>query len=332
MQNKGNDNLKNYLSYNLGITYEYKGNAESAIKSLPIYLKNSFQMQLCEIEGHDFLILHPSDTLQINISQVASMAEKVNQVCKINIILKLDSLDSSRRRTLISNKINFIVPDKQVYLPSLCILLNERGLKSGILPVEKFLPSTQYLLLYHLQMDSLNGKQLKDIANQLQYSPKTVSFCIAELIKANICDVSNIGRSGKLLSFNYQGKELWGRVLTKLNSPIVHIWYTDYLVEDFKKAAKFTFDTALSHQTFISNSKQISFAIDRNSSMLKSLKQKNVLNEYEGKYRIEAWSYNPIGLTIDDDVDPLSLSLCYKNSDDERVSKELGILIDKMKW
>lgn len=71
-------------------------------------------------------------------------------------------------------------------------------------------------------------------------------------------------------------------------------------------------------------------AVFKNDDAIKRLKNNGTFNAVEGKYRVELWKYNPALLAKDGVVDALSLALCYKDSDDERVIGELNNLVKKI--
>jgi hypothetical protein len=60
------------------------------------------------------------------------------------------------------------------------------------------------------------------------------------------------------------------------------------------------------------------------------------LNEFEGKYCLEIWKYDPMllinNLEKNDLVDPLSLYLSLQNNHDERIKMELDKLKNKYLW
>ena len=55
-----------------------------------------------------------------------------------------------------------------------------------------------------------------------------------------------------------------------------------------------------------------------------------IQSEYEdGMARVEFWAYDPVKLSDNGFIDPLSLYLYYRNDDDERIQGELSRLIDR---
>jgi hypothetical protein len=327
MRNIGN--LEAYLGKTLGLLCEIQLSAVPHLKSLPVYLKNSFSFTLLKIEGVDYLGVEPLGDVKGSV--LLSSTKRLKELTGISTLVILPQIDTNLRRTLISNKIDFVVPERQIYLPSLCMYLNERGLGISIADKVVLSPSAQALLLYHLQVHSLEKLTLKEIAPLLDYSAKTISVITSELIKTTICTLESQGRS-KLLHFTQSGKELWKTVAPLLESPIANIYYINELPNELKEVAKMSFDSALSYYTFLAETKQQTVAINKRNSLISHLLDIGELHPTEGSIRVELWKYNPALLSDSPFVDKLSLALCYKGNNDERVNKELNQLIDNMEW
>lgn len=327
MRNIGNLNV--YLGKIIGLKCEMQQSAAPYLKSLPVYLKNSFSFTLLEIEGVDYLGIEPLGDTKGSV--LISSTKRLKELTRISTLVILPQIDTNLRRTLISNKIDFVVPEKQIYLPSLCMYLNERGLGISTANKDLLSPSSQALLLYHLQVQSLEKLTLKEIAPLLDYSAKTISVITSELIKTAICELESQGRS-KLLHFAQSGKKLWETVAPLLESPIASIYYINELPNELKEVAKMSFDSALSQYTFLADTKQQAVAISKRNSLISHLLDIGELHPTEGSIRVELWKYNPALLSDSPFVDKLSLALCYKGNDDERVNKELNQLIDNMEW
>jgi hypothetical protein len=96
--------------------------------------------------------------------------------------------------------------------------------------------------------------------------------------------------------------------------------------------------SALSEYSDLNPSSQEYFAIEKTEFY--ELQKSNALlnlNEYEGRYALEVWKYNP--LTLVDElpnasavVDPLSLFLSIKNNIDERVEIAGKQILEEFIW
>ena len=127
MRNKGNTMIEEYISKIVGLRFSEKGSANELVKSLPQYLNGAFSFRFVEIEGKEFLLLTLSPGLDLSVSQTVKFANQIRKQAAKPTLLLFKSMDNIRRRTLINHKENFIVPNKQIYIPSLCMYLNESG-------------------------------------------------------------------------------------------------------------------------------------------------------------------------------------------------------------
>jgi hypothetical protein len=96
--------------------------------------------------------------------------------------------------------------------------------------------------------------------------------------------------------------------------------------------------SALPEYTDMNPSRQEYYSIEKTSFY--ALQRNNELqdaNEYDGRYCLELWKYNPLKLvgemqTNENVVDPLSLYLSLKDEQDERVEMALTQIIEKYIW
>lgn len=315
-----------YIHVVLGLACEIVKDGGQTIK-LPYYLKSGNLFAECLIEGRNCLLM-VADELPDG-STLAKRVGEISNTTGMPVVLVLENMDAVRRRMLIANRTSFIVPGKQVYLPFMGALLTERGMAKED-PAEKqaFSPAAQVLLLTHLQKESFEGRIISEIAKHFPYSVKTVSAAAKELEQAGVCTLEG-DNSGKYMHWILK-EEIWGKAYPWLTSPVQDVLYCDG-IEEIPETLRFvTYDKALAEYTFMADFSGEAFAVYKNDDAIKKLKNNGAFNAVEGKYRIELWKYNPALLAKDGIVDALSLALCYKDSDDERVMGELNNLIKKI--
>lgn len=252
----------------------------------------------------------------------STLAKRVGDICNLTGrrgVLVLENIDTVRRRALIAGRTCFVVPGKQAYLPFLGALLTERGLDKAVTNEKHFFsPAAQVLLLTHLQKEPLDGMIISEIAKKFPYSVKTVSSAAKELELAGVCTLEG-DNSGKYLHFIGK-EEIWDMAYPWLASPVQEVLYCDSM-EQIPQTLRFvTYDKALAEYTFMADFSGEAFAVFKNDDTIKRLKSSGTFNPVEGKYRVKLWKYNPALLAKDGMVDALSLALCYKDSDDERVT------------
>jgi DNA-binding MarR family transcriptional regulator len=332
MQKAGNCLIEEYIEKTIGLDFCHKGTASELVKNLPQYLKGAFDFSLAVIEEQEFLLLIPFTETDLSTLQAVKFANQVSKLTGKPTLMQLKSMDNIKRRTLINHRANFVVVDKQIYIPSLRIYLNESSSIQCIAMKENLSPSAQFLLLYHLQKKSLEGLPFKDMAKELSYSKKTISLVIAELQKLSVCEVEQTNERNKVLRFNKKGRELWDSVLPLMASPVQKVWHMEKNHLPASLPFYASYDTALAHYTFMAESSLSSFAIDRKAFSGNQEKLQVFLHSEEGNVRLEVWKYDPALLADGQFIDKLSMALCYKDTDDERVRKEITIMINEMIW
>lgn len=332
MLNKGNCMLGEYVEKTLGIRFSHNGIATKLVKTLPQYLKGIFDFSLVEIDGQEFLLLTLLPEIDLPVSQIVKFSNQISKQTGKLTLMQFQSIDYIRRRTLITNRANFVVPHKQIYIPALRMYLNESGSIQNLAMKENLSPAAQFLLLFHLQKSSLEGLPFKDVAARLNYSKKTISIVVMELQKLSICDVEQVNGHNKVLRFNKKSGKLWNSISDLLTSPVQKVWYIEKKYLPLQMPLYVSYDTALAHYTFMADTSLVSFAVDKKTIAEYQNELREFLHPEEGDVRLEFWKYDPALLAEGKFIDKLSLALCYKDSDDERVSKEINEMIDNMIW
>ncbi|MCC8071397.1 MAG: hypothetical protein LIO90_06315 [Bacteroidales bacterium] len=318
-------NSMSYLSTAIGLNAEVVAGS-SPLFGLPRLYGSTFGGMEVRIDGKPFVAIAPIDA-EITPATLVSRVESLCKHIDMAVILVLPNVDFRLRQQLVKNRINFIVPNKQTYLPSLAAFFSERGLKAAQ-PQSQIAPSAQLLLLYHLQKESLAGIPLNVIGEKLGYSPKTITLAVDELQSVGLCQlVAEQGKNHKTLRFDKHGIELWQQAKERLSSPVMKIVFVDADLP--LDGATMSYDSALSRLTFITEPSVETIAIIKGCDLAKIALKQGGSSEYPGSKRVQIWKYNPLLLAHNGCVDPLSLALQYGDDDDSRVQEELNKLINK---
>ena len=121
-----------------------------------------------------------------------------------------------------------------------------------------------------------------------------------------------------------KGKELWEKVSPLMLSPVDRVVYTDHELMEIPSSG----ESALEQYTMIAAPEKPCKAVSKEWA----LEQKDMLNKYDGNYLVEIWRYDPNILEKNHTIDPLSLYLSLRTSDDERIKIELKNLISSVAW
>lgn len=319
------DELKKYLKNILGIELEIKPLASNSIRGLPYYIIQNYDFSLANLFYRNVILVQVKENFTADqLSRHLILIQKVMSFPVIAIIKPIEAYNRSR---LIDKKVPFIIPGKQMYLPDLLIHLGEIGTKPEE-PQETMQPAAQFLLLYHLQVASLEGINFKEIADKLFYKSITVTRAAYYLHNVGLSTIQ--GTKEKYIHFELSKKELWEKAEPLMNNPIKKTLYYSGFIHDnnFRE----TNINALSNYTDLNPSHQQYMAIK--SNYLQHVEGVNLksIGELEGNICIEEWKYDPARLSDTKFVDPLSLYLCFRESKDERVQDALEQIIKKQPW
>jgi hypothetical protein len=147
--------------------------------------------------------------------------------------------------------------------------------------------------------------------------------------------IETTGEKEKFIRFMFDRQQMWHNAEQQniLTNPVLKRVYVDEKPREIFMLH--SYNSALPKYSDINPTQQEFYAIERN--MFYVLQKSNALinaNKYEGKYCLEVWKYNPETIVNQlrnrtQVVDPLSLYLCFKESEDERVEMAMEQIIEK---
>jgi DNA-binding transcriptional ArsR family regulator len=331
-----------YIEETLGIQPTAIPIAKSYMDSLPMYIHETFKLYYIDLFNTKIILAELKIEDELSIQQTDKKVQQIkNLLHQKVVVVVLENVQAYNRKRLIEKGINFIVPGKQLYLPDLLIDLRE----SFIHPKrqqkkETLLPSAQFLLIYHIIHRDLHWKleehPFKEIAQKLGYTPMAISNAIDNLKYHQLVEVE--GEKEKFIRFQYERNELWNTAMEQglLVNPIIKTIFVDEKPKDLFLLKSNS--SALPEYTDLNPSRQEYFAIEK--TVYYGLQKSNALinpNDYEGRYALEVWKYNPLTLVDElpndmEVVDPLSLYLSVKDSRDERIEMALDQILEKFIW
>lgn len=236
-------------------------------------------------------------------------------------VFVMDSIASYRISRMIEARVNFIIPDKLLYVPSL--MLNLKEVKDGRNLDDEMMPGmAQCVLLYHLQREDLNGWTTRNLAEKFCTSYASMNRALRWLKLKELVNFDGIKE--KALVVPEKRKYLWEKALPLMVSPVERMLYTD---EDLVMQPM-AGESGLEYYTMIATPERLCRAVSKRWAQEKNA----LLNKYDGETMVEIWRYDPSLLAINGVVDPLSLYLCMRTSDDERIRIELKNLMGSIEW
>ncbi|MDR1409523.1 MAG: hypothetical protein LBJ12_04500 [Oscillospiraceae bacterium] len=288
------------------------------ISKFPLYIKGLYNIDHATIGKQACLLLMPQSDLGA-ISAVKKHLSRLKDEWLGPMALELPRLTRQRRQTLLAEKIPFVVPGKQLFLPFMGAVLQEKFDSETLPAAEKLQPSAQMLLFYFIY-----GKNrplyLSRISEKFGFSAMTVTRATAQLTTTGFLSVHKDGVQ-KVLTSELTSQELYEKAKPLLFDPVRKRFYinSDELPNGYFIAG----ESALSLKSMLGEPNVDVFGTAKAE---KFATQTTQLIDSDKQCQVGVWRYDPTVLSGEKCADALSLALSLRSIHDERVE----ITIDEM--
>jgi len=306
--------LKEHIDTNVNI------NQWNEREWLPIFLSEFYTFYKMNILGEYCLLIEVKNEVP-GIEDLKKHMKTISKCLDDNLVILIKSISSFRRKTLIENRISFIVENGQMYLPFLGMQLKKVN-DENVKIIKNFSSSTQLLFLYFLYNKELliNTTELAGIFNT---SIMTASRALNDLHSLGLltCEIS--GKTGRSKRYKRIADTCYYNIGSKyLNNPVSKVEYIDNnIVHDFPIAGL----EALSMQSMLNPPKKRVRAISKQKA--RDIKNYVVLNRDKiadmDLIELQIWNYEPKFLAKDGVVDLMSLIMSISETNDERVQNAI---------
>lgn len=315
---------KTYLN-DFGIDLNLEELTDIELSKIPYIFKEIYYFKKAKIFDTIFLIAKQKNKTKYTANNYKKHSELLFKNLGYKVIFQLNNMLAYNRNRLKENRINFILANKQIYLPDLLINFTNFGFTEKKVTTQ-LSPISQFLILYHLLKTSIEYKSIEEIARDTNYSKMSISRAIKELTETGLC--SEKRNKEVEIYFNKTNREIWNDALPFMSSPVIKNFYTtEKLANNLFLSTNLS---ALSYYTDIADDGQKRFAIYKKDFYSMINQKKMQLNEIEGEEYIEVWKYQPKKLSDSKFVDPLSLYLIFRDTEDERIEFALKNLISNL--
>jgi hypothetical protein len=312
------DKASLYINEYVSVDTSFVPMKMSVLDMLPMSVSGDFELYEGSILGHHVVLACIDDAGFMAPLQLYKKISLLEQKLNALVILVAEKVVSYKVTRLTKYRINFIIPYKQLFLPSL--LMSFRKETANELP-EHITPITQMLILYHLEVEAIHGMDTHSLADRLRVSYSSMNRAVRWLYERGLITLTN--EKVKLIEVSETKKDLWEKVLPLLENPIEEIVFTDSNLNALQAGIN-----ALSEYTMINREQHECYALTR--AELNSLQVPT--DKRFGNNVIQIWRYSPSLLSGTNTVDKLSLYLSLKDLDDERIQIELDNLIKEIPW
>ena len=134
-----------YLHETLGIAPKVR--AWPGAGKLPYFLQDNFEVRELKLLDRQVLLAIEKRTDKPGLASVRGQIDKLRQIAGMPVVYVTGTLASYERKRLIGQKVPFLVPGNQLYLPDLGIDLREHFRKPPAAPDTALSPATQAILI-----------------------------------------------------------------------------------------------------------------------------------------------------------------------------------------
>lgn len=301
---------------------------------LPYFLRDAFEFCELELLGQPVVLAMGRGAAKQSLSEVRIGVDKVKTLADQPVVYVTDALASYDRRRLIEQKVPFIVPGNQLYLPDLGLDLREYFRQRAPATQAALSPSAQAMLITALLHQPWQTDwQPSKVASALGYTPMTLSRAVKELTSAGLATAYALGRT-RWLRLDLPPEQVWERAKPLLRTPVIRtVWVAASGVDVAHQPSRIAGLSALAHHSMLAEPKWPVLAMT--TAQWKAATDAGVqeLPEPEaGAQEWQVWSYSPALLPDAIAVDPLSLALSLQDNADDRIQLALDELKGQLPW
>ena len=300
---------------------------------LPYFLRDAFQFSELELLGQPVVLAIGRADSKQSLSEVRTWLDKVKALAGQPAVYVTDALASYDRRRLIEQKVPFIVPGNQLYLPDLGLDLREYFRQRAPATEAALSPSAQAMLITALLRQPWHPDwQPSRVAVALGYTPMTLSRAVKELTVAGLATAYTVGRS-RWLRMEHPPEQVWERAKPVLRTPVKRtVWVAAHGIVA-RRPSRIAGLSALARYSMLTEPKWPVYAMTTADWKAATDAGVRELPEPEaGAQEWQLWSYSPALMPDATTVDPLSLTLSLQENADDRIQLALDELKGQLPW
>lgn len=296
--------------------------------SYPIFLRDSYNFYEVTILGTKCILVEAVDEMP-NVDQLQKHIKQIKNLTDRQVVLFYRDITRYRRKSLIENRIAFVIEDGQMYLPFLGLDLKK--VQENIQEEAKgFTTPAQITYLYFLYHKE-EVVNTTDLAKKLGFNIMTASRALNSLYNANLITYDVGGMTGRSKVYKrIEDPDYFLRGRDYLKTPVRKIIYSKTRPLGTLAAGM----DALAELSMMNPPDHPIIAIDRNKlniEQVEAVKNKDLIKDSK-LVELELWDYDPGLFSINGHVDPLSLYASLKDETDERVEQALEEVLRGEPW
>ena len=299
------------------------------MNNLPVFLKSIYRFYEMTILNTRCVLLEILDETP-GIDTIQKQIKRIGELTNKQVVLYYKEISIYRRKSLIKNRISFVIEDGQMFLPFLSLDLKKEPQIKKKTKVTAFSTSTQIAYLYFLYNKNV-VLNTTEFAEKLGFSLMTASRALNDLYDAKLLTYITSGKTGRSKKYQRISDPEYfkvGKALMK--TPVKKIVYVRRMPEDGLIAGL----EALSDLTMINPPRHLVRAISQKQfdiANLKIIRNTDIIKD-ESLVELEIWTNDPKQFTDNNYVDYMSLYASLREIKDERIEQALEEILRGEGW
>jgi len=324
MKNALEDYLKESIDKNISVT------PWNEREKLPIFLSELYTFYKINLLGEQCIVAEVLNEIQ-GIDNLKKHIKIISNSVDCHVVFLFRAVSAFRRKTLIQERIPFIVENGQVYLPFICLDLKKISHEKTNI-IEMFSPTTQLVFLYFLYNKNL-CINTSELAKLLNSSAMTANRALNELYLLGLLTFEISGKTGRSKLYKRIGdKDYYSRGSKYLKNPVNKVVYVEKIhALNIMPVAGLE---ALSMESMLNPPRKQIRAISKKKAA--DIKKYVVLNKDKiadmNLIELQLWDYDPEILVKNNLVDLISMVLSLTENKDERVEKAIAERLESETW
>lgn len=298
-----------------GISIPLRTWSKDELKGLPVIYSFSYHFYDFSFRESQMILLE-SVKEPSTPTAYRKVADRIGEQFGRPVVFYFDNLVYYQRKRLVEHGVYYICGERDVFLPMLIASQVKKKKASA-----KLSAAAQYLLMFHLQVESINHRPIQELAKALPYSYISIAKAVQNLEDLRLCRSGRDSLGNKSIEFGLSGKELWENAKPFMASPVKERFYCTGLPDGHFPASGISALSMYSHLAPDSEQTIAVYAKEWKKEQFENL------NSLEGPYIVEFWRYPAAD---EKSVDKLSLYLTLENDPDPRVHKELEFVFESV--
>lgn len=286
---------------------------------LPLFLRNNYDFYEMMILGSKCVLIEVIDDMP-NLDQLQKHIKQIRNITDHEIVLFYKEISRYRRKSLMQNRMAFVIEDGQMYLPFLGL-----DLKKVKEQVDKkfkhFTTPAQIAYLYFLYHKD-EVVNMTEFAQKFGFNKMTASRALNDLYHANLIIYEVGGKTGRSKDYKrIQDPDYFLNGRLHLKTPVKETIY----VKTKPLSALTAGLDALACISMINPPGHLVMAIDRKqlkSETIEIVKNKDFIKDTQ-LVELQLWDYDPKLFSDNNYVDLLSLYVSLEDDSDERIEQAL---------